>query len=106
MFPYRVNEAAPAAPPAPAAAPSPLTQQGGAASFTLYGNIALYANFMHISSGRNIIALQDGAILRSRLGLRGGIELADQIKGNFVLEQGINATNGAPADSTRLFDCL
>ncbi|HEY0987778.1 MAG TPA: porin [Kofleriaceae bacterium] len=96
--------AAPAAPPAPAAAPSPLTQQVGAASFTLYGNIDLYANFMHSSSGRNIIALQDGAILRSRLGLRGGIELADQIKGNFVLEQGINATNGAPADSTRLFD--
>lgn len=93
-----------AAPPSPAAAASPLTQQVGAASFTLYGNIDLYANFMHSSSGRDIIALQDGAILRSRLGVRGGIELADKIKGNFVLEQGINATTGAPADSTRLFD--
>jgi predicted porin len=100
---------APAAPPVTAAvtapaAPPPLTQQLGAATFTLYGNIDLYANFMHSSSGRNIIAIQDGAILRSRLGLRGGIELGDQIKGNFVLEQGINATTGAAADSTRLFD--
>jgi len=101
---------APAEPPAPAAAqaaaaaPQPLTQQVGAATFTLYGNIDLYVNFMHSSSGRNIIAIQDGAILRSRLGLRGGIELADQIKGNFVLEQGINATTGAAADATRLFD--
>lgn len=105
-------EAAPppvAPPPPPAAvapspAPSPLTQQLGAASFTLYGNIDLYANVMHSSSGRNIIAIQDGAILRSRLGLRGGIDLTRELKGNFVLEQGINATTGAPADSTRLFD--
>jgi predicted porin len=90
--------------PAAAADRSPLTQQLGAASFTLYGNIDLYANVMHSSSGRDIIAIQDGAILRSRLGLRGGIDLSSQVKGNFVLEQGINATSGAPADSTRLFD--
>ncbi|MGH9884754.1 MAG: porin, partial [bacterium] len=81
-----------------------MTQQVGPASLTLYGDIDLYANVMHSSSGRNIIAIQDGAILRSRLGIRGGVELADQLKGNFVLEQGINATTGAAADSTRLFD--
>jgi predicted porin len=71
---------------------------------TLYGDIDLYVNIMHSSSGRHIVAIQDGAILRSRLGLRGGIELRDRFKGNFVLEQGINATSGAAADTTRLFD--
>src|SRR5689334_15680624 len=53
------------APSVPATAPSPLTQQLGAASFTLYGNLDLYVNVMHSSSGRDIIAIQDGAILRS-----------------------------------------
>lgn len=110
------TDAPPAATPAPAGAPapavtaapatpsSPLTQRLGDASLTLYGDVDLYLNFMHSSSGRNILAIQDGAILRSRLGLRGGIEFGDRFKANFVLEQGINATSGAPADATRLFD--
>jgi predicted porin len=81
-----------------------VTQRLGDASLTLYGDIDLYVNVMHSSSGRNIVAIQDGAILRSRLGLRGGLEFGDGFKGNFVIEQGINATSGAPADTTRLFD--
>ena len=88
----------------PVVTPAPLTQHLGDASFTLYGDVDLYANFMHSSSGRDIFAIQDGAILRSRLGLRGGIDFGNGFKGNFVLEQGINATSGAPADTTRLFD--
>jgi predicted porin len=84
----------------------PLTHRVGDASFTLYGDIDLYFNFMHSSSGANIFALQDGAILRSRLGLKGDVDFGSGFKGNFVLEQGINATSGAPADSTRLFDRL
>jgi predicted porin len=81
-----------------------VTQRLGEASLTLYGDIDLYLNVMHSSSGRTIVAIQDGAILRSRLGLRGGIAFDDRFKGNFTLEQGINATSGAPADTTRLFD--
>src|SRR4051812_43665226 len=83
---------------------SPLTQRLGDASVTLYGDIDLYLNLMHSNSGKNIFALQDGAILRSRLGVKGGIDFGDGFKGNFTLEQGINATSGAPADPTRLFD--
>jgi predicted porin len=94
----------PAAPPAPAASPGPLTQRLGDVALTLYGNFDLYLNIMHSSSGRNIVAIQDGAILRSRLGLRGAIEFRDRFKASFVLEQGVNATSGAAADVTRLFD--
>src|SRR5689334_22114278 len=83
---------------------TPLTYRIGDASATLYGDIDLYLNYMHSSSGRNIFALQDGAILRSRLGLRGEMEFGKGWKGAFTLEQGINWTSGAPADPTRLFD--
>ena len=79
---------------------APLTHRLGDASFTLYGDIDLYFNFMHSTSGANIFALQDGGILRSRLGLKGEVDFGDGFKGNFALEQGINATSGAPADAT------
>jgi predicted porin len=93
--------------PAFAQAPvAPLTHRVGDASFTLYGDIDLYFNVMHSSSGANIFAIQDGAILRSRLGLKGDVDFGEGFKGNIVLEQGINATSGAPADATRLFDRL
>jgi predicted porin len=85
---------------------APLTHRIADASFTLYGDLDLYFNFMHSSSGANIFALQDGGILRSRLGLRGEVDFGDGFKGSFALEQGINATSGAPADATRLFDRL
>ncbi len=49
---------------------APLTAHIGDAAFTLYGDIDLYFNVMHSSSGANIFALQDGAILRSRLGMK------------------------------------
>src|SRR4051812_4367352 len=86
------------------APPAPLTQRLGDASLTLYGDLDIYLNFMHSSSGSNIFALQDGAILRSRLGVKGDLDFGDGFKGNVVLEQGINSTSGAPADPTRLFD--
>jgi predicted porin len=85
---------------------APLTHRIADASFTLYGDVDLYFNFMHSGSGANIFVLQDGGILRSRLGLKGEVDFGDGFKGNFALEQGINATSGAPADTTRLFDRL
>ena len=83
---------------------APLTQRLGDASLTLYGDLDIYLNFMHSSSGANIFALQDGAILRSRLGVKGDLDFGDGFKGNVVLEQGVNSTSGAAADATRLFD--
>jgi predicted porin len=94
-----------AAPPPPPPF-QPLTARLGDASFTLYGNLDLYFNYMYSTSGKHIFAIQDGAILRSRLGLRGDMKFGQHLKGSFALEQGINATTGAPADSTRLFDRL
>ena len=82
----------------------PMTVRVADASFTLYGDLDLYFNYMHSSSGANIFAIQDGAMLRSRVGMRGDVDFGDGFKGNFVLEQGLNGTSGAPADTTRLFD--
>jgi len=83
---------------------APLTARVGGAALTLYGDLYIYLNFMHSSSGANLFALQDGAILRSRVGIRSEVDLAEDFKGTVVLEQGINSTSGAPADATRLFD--
>jgi predicted porin len=82
----------------------PATIRVADASFTLYGDLDLYFNYMHSSSGANIFAIQDGAMLRSRVGMRGEVDFGDGFKGNFVVEQGLNGTSGAPADATRLFD--
>src|SRR6185295_6829253 len=82
----------------------PATIRVADASFTLYGDLDLYFNFMHSSSGANIFAIQDGAMLRSRVGMKGEVDFGDGFKGSFVVEQGLNGTSGAPADTTRLFD--
>ena len=87
-----------------AAAQSPLTFSVGGANLTLYGNVDLYLNYMHSSSGKTIVALQDGAYLRTRLGLRGDKDVGNGYVMKFTLEQGLNDTNGSQADTTRLFD--
>jgi predicted porin len=70
----------------------------------LYGDIDYYLSYMTSSSGSKLIALQDGAVLRTRLGIKGSKELATGYAATFNLEQGLNETNGAQADATRLFD--
>src|ERR1051325_4094437 len=82
----------------------PATFRVADASFTLYGDLDLYFNYMHSSSGANIFAIQDGAMLRSRVGMKGDVDFGDGFKASFALEQGLNGTSGAPADATRLFD--
>ena len=77
----------------------PVTLHLADASFTLYGDLDLYFNYMHSSSGANIFAIQDGAMLRSRVGMRGDVDFGDGFKGDFVIEQGLNGTSGAAADS-------
>ena len=84
-------------------------------SFMVYGDVDLYANHMHSSSGARINALQDGALLRSRLGFTGSKDFGAGYGAAFTLESGFNATNGTQADqpnanatglttSGRLFD--
>lgn len=73
-------------------------------SVTLYGNIDLYGNYMHSSSGNHIVALEDGALLRSRWGLRGNEDLGNDYGITFKLEGGINADNGSSATNGILFD--
>ena len=84
-------------------------------SFMVYGDFDEYLNHMRSSSGAKINALQDGAILRSRLGFTGSKDFGAGYGGAFTLETGLNATNGAQADqpnanttglttSGRLFD--
>lgn len=85
-------------------AQTPLTYSNNGANVTLYGDVDYYLNYMTSSSGSRSISLQDGAILRTRLGLRGNKDLGDGYTGKFTLEQGLNDTSGAAADATRVFD--
>jgi predicted porin len=73
-------------------------------TFTLYGNFDEYLNYMRSSSGGHLFALEDGAFLRTRLGLKGLKDVGDGIYMKFVLEQSLLSDNGSLSDTTRLFD--
>ncbi|MYM87318.1 porin [Rugamonas sp. FT82W] len=70
----------------------------------IYGNFDEYVGYIRSSSGAHITGLNDGAVLRSRLGFRGTEDIGGGYKVKFTLEQGINADTGTGADTTRLFD--
>lgn len=71
---------------------------------TLYGNFDQYIGHIRSSSGAHITGLNDGALLRSRLGVRGTETLGDGMELKFNLEAGLNADSGSAADGKRLFD--
>ncbi len=73
-------------------------------TLTLYGNIDEYFNYLHSSSGATIRGLEDGAFLRSRLGVRGLEDLGSGYAATFQLEMGTNAASGSQAAATRAFD--
>ena len=73
-------------------------------SVTIYGSVDQYVSHLRSNSGKNITALEDGAVLRSRLGFRGQEELGNGLYARFQFEMGLNADNGTQADSTRGFD--
>ena len=96
-------------------APALLQLKAAGGSFRIYGDFDEYVNHMSSSSGAKINALQDGAILRSRLGFTGTKDFGSGYGGAFTLETGFNGTNGAQGDqpnanttglttSGRLFD--
>lgn len=77
---------------------------GGAPAFaqssvTLYGTVDQYINTMKSSSGASATALEDGAYLRTRLGMRGVEDLGRGLQAKFNLEMGINGDTGAAAGS-------
>lgn len=74
------------------------------ANVQIYGDLDYYLSYMTSSSGSKLIALQDGAYLRTRLGVKGSKDLGSGYAATFNLEQGLNETNGTQADATRLFD--
>ncbi len=76
---------------------------GAQSSVTLYGDIDLYGNYMSSSSGNHLVALDDGALLRSRWGLRGTEDLGGGLAAKFQLEGGIYSDTGGLAGSG-LFD--
>ncbi|MDY0745783.1 porin [Paucibacter sp. R3-3] len=73
-------------------------------SVTLYGVLDQYLHYMHSSSGTKLKALEDGAWLRSRFGVRGQEDLGDGMFAKFQMEGGFSADNGASADTTRFWD--
>ena len=73
-------------------------------SVTLYGNFDEYIGYIHSSNGSHITGLNDGAILRSRLGVRGSEAIGNGYEIKYTLETGLAADTGAQADSSRLFD--
>ena len=71
---------------------------------TIYGDVDQYLGYIHSDSGAHVTGLNDGAILRSRLGFRGVEDLGNGWKVRYNLELGHNADTGTPAESSRLFD--
>jgi predicted porin len=71
---------------------------------TIYGSFDQYLGYIRSSTGNHVTGLNDGALLRSRLGFRGTEDLGDGYQAKFTLEQGLNADTGAGADTSRLFD--
>lgn len=70
----------------------------------MYCTIDQYFNSMRSSSGSSFTGLEDGALLRSRLGFRGTEDLGGGLAAKFVLEGGLDGRTGATADATRNFD--
>ena len=71
---------------------------------TAYGNIDQYLNYMHSDSGATVKSLEDGAWLRSRIGLRGVEDLGGGLAAKFQIEGGFSDDTGASADATRFWD--
>jgi predicted porin len=73
-------------------------------SVSIYGDIDEYLNYMHSSSGATIKSLEDGAWLRSRIGVRGTEDLGGGYYAKFNMEGGFSADQGTQADTTRFWD--
>lgn len=82
-------------------APAAMAQSS---NVTIYGTVDQYIGYIHSSTGKSIVGLSDGAILRSRIGVRGTEDLGGGYAAMFNMENGFNGDAGTQADTTRLFD--
>ncbi|WP_057093196.1 porin [Comamonas thiooxydans] len=73
-------------------------------SVAIYDSADQYVYHLRSSSGNDVAALVDGAVLRSRLGFRDREDLGGGLRARFQLEMGISTNNGTQAESTRGFD--
>jgi len=75
---------------------------------SLYGSIDLYLNHMRSGSGNTITSLEDGAMLRSRVGFKGRQEIEDtDAYVSFQMEMGLRSddgTHGGEGNAKRGFD--
>jgi len=69
----------------------------------IYGSVDLYLNHMRSSSGANVTSMEDGAQLRSRLGLKGRQEVNDTYGYidyvSFQWERGLSSDDGSGTGS-------
>ncbi len=70
----------------------------------VYGSVDQYIGYIHSSSGVSVTGINDGAVMRSRVGFRGAEDLGGGYQATFTLEQGLFANTGSTADTSRLFD--
>jgi predicted porin len=71
---------------------------------TIYGIVDEYVGYIKNGNGTNVTSLNDGGLLKSRIGFRGQEDLGGGYKATFTLENGFNGNTGAQAQGTRLFD--
>ncbi len=71
---------------------------------TIYGIIDEYVGYIKNGDGKNVLSLNDGGLLKSRIGFRGSEDLGGGYKANFDLENGFYGNTGAQTQSARLFD--
>jgi len=71
---------------------------------TIYGIVDQYAGYIKSGTGTSVVSLNDGGLLKSRIGFRGQEDLGGGYKATFTLESGFNGNTGALAQSSKLFD--
>lgn len=99
-------EQAQKAAPAPTASAIPVTSGsalGGNPNVTLYGKIDLFTEYNTGGGKGDRFALESGGLNGSRLGVKGGADIGNGVRGIFQLEAGFFANNGRLAQGGLFF---
>ena len=72
-------------------------------SITLYGLVDEGLNFTSNAQGHSAYQMKSGDFYGSRWGFKGSEDLGDGYRAIFQLENGFNASNGAPGHDSREF---
>ena len=95
----------PKAPPAAASAVPVRSASafGGNPNVTLYGKLDVFAEYNSGGGQGDRVALESGGLNGSRLGLKGGADITEGVRGIFQVEAGYFANNGSLAQGGRIF---